>query len=72
MYFAASRLNSCGTNTYGSRKKRDLRSLLQTLAQETKEQKEEKKEQIQELKTEKNKEKLEERILGGIPSRKGK
>ena len=72
--FSASRLNSCGTNIYG-RKKRDLRSLLRALIQERKEQKEEKEEQTEELKTEKKEEKeekVEERILGGTPSRKGK
>ena len=68
--FSASRLNSCGTNIYGTRK-RDLLSLLQDLIQETKEQKEDKKEQIYELKAEKNEEKLEERVIGGTPSKKG-
>ena len=70
-YFSASRLNSCGTNVYESRKKRDLRSFLQALVQETKEKKGMKNEQIKKLLTEKNEEKLEERVIGGTPSKKG-
>ena len=70
--FSATRLNSCGTNIYESRKKRDLLSLLRAWIQETKEMTE-KKELEEELKTEnlKEEEKVVERVLGGTPSKKG-